>query len=133
MLCFFRNQTRTNKYQKQLVGKQLCSCARFYSRMPQCSHYAQLYIAPWQQHKGDIKPTELSSWDFPWLFLVRGWAPEESELEGENGCGGRQNDLSTGTVCTDQDDPTSISQRSLLAALTAFLDGLGVLLLMEAT
>ena len=95
--------------------------------------YAQLYIAPWQQHKGDVKPTVIFSWDFPWLFLGREWMPIESELEGENECGWRQNDLGTGTVPTDQDDPTSISRRSLQAALTAILDGLGILLLIEAT
>lgn len=59
--------------------------------------------------------------------------PEETELEGENGCGGKQNDRSTGTVPTDQDDPTSISRRSLQAAVTALLVSLGILLLMETT
>lgn len=69
----------------------------------------------------------------PLAVLGEGWMPKKSELEGENGCGWKQNHLSTGIVPTDQDDPTSISQRSLQAALAAILDGLGILLLMEAT
>lgn len=123
----------TNTYQKQLVGKQLCSCVCSYSRVPRCSRSARLYTTPQQQHKGDGKPTDSSSLDFTWPFLVRGWTPKESELEGENWCGGRENYPSTRTVPTDQGDPTWISQTSLQAALTAIPDGLGILLLMEAT
>lgn len=85
-----------------------------------------------QQHRGDVQPTDWSSWELPLLGLVRGWMPKESELEGENGCGWKQNHLSTGTVRADQDDPIPFSQRSLQAALAAVLDGLGILLLMEA-
>lgn len=59
--------------------------------------------------------------------------PKESELKGENGCGWKQDHLSTGTVHADQDDPTAISQGSLQAASAAVLDGLGMLLLMETT
>lgn len=123
----------TNTYQKQLVGKQLSSCVCSYSRMPQCTRDAPRYATPWQPHKGQGNPTGLISLDFTWPFLVRGWPPKKSELEGENWCGGRENYSSTGTAPTDQDDPTWISQTSLHAALTAILDGLGILLLMEAT
>lgn len=116
-----------NKYWEQLVGKDLCSCSLSSSRTPQCPHHAQ------QQHRGDVQPAGWSSWEFPWLCLVRGWMPKESELEGENGCGWKQNHLSTGTVHADQDDPTSIIQGGLQAALAALLDGPGILLLMETT
>lgn len=57
--------------------------------------------------------------------------PTESKLEGENGCSRKQSHLSPGTVWTDQDDPTSVRQRNLQAALTVVLDGLGIHLLMK--
>lgn len=67
---------------------------------------------------------------FSLAVLCEGWTPKESELE-EDVVEGKK--FWAQIVPTDQDDPTSISQRSLQAALTAILDGLGILLLMEAT